>query len=118
MNNITSITAKDLKPILYEIKNEVYKVLGSSMEKFILYGSYARGDYNNESDVDIMVLTSLPDLELRNYRNRIVDIEVDVALKYDIDVSIYLKNRNHFYEYSGILPYYKNILNDGVIVDG
>ena len=33
------------------------KILGKRVKKIILYGSYARGDYNNSSDIDILVLT-------------------------------------------------------------
>ncbi len=45
--------------ILMEFTKEVCKLLGSSLSKVILYGSYARGDYNSCSDMDIMVLTNL-----------------------------------------------------------
>ena len=33
------------------------KILGKRLKKIILYGSYARGDYNSSSDIDILVLT-------------------------------------------------------------
>ena len=36
---------------------ESKKILGKRIKKIILYGSYARGDYNNSSDIDILVLT-------------------------------------------------------------
>ena len=35
---------------------EVNSILGNRIKRIILYGSYARGDYNNNSDVDIMIL--------------------------------------------------------------
>ncbi len=38
---------------------ETRKVLGNSIKKIILYGSYARGDYNKNSDIDIMLLIDL-----------------------------------------------------------
>ena len=34
--------------------------LGDKLDKVILYGSYARGDYDDESDIDIMVLADIP----------------------------------------------------------
>ena len=37
----------------------------------ILYGSYARGDYGDNSDMDIMVLTELTD-------DRIIQIEDEI----------------------------------------
>ena len=41
------------------------------IKKIILYGSYARGDYKENSDVDIMVLTSLTDVEIEMIENDI-----------------------------------------------
>lgn len=36
---------------------------GDRLSKIILYGSYARGDFNEESDIDLMVV--LKDKEVR-----------------------------------------------------
>ena len=36
---------------------ESKKILGKRIKKIILYGSYARGDYNNSSDIEIFLLT-------------------------------------------------------------
>ena len=33
--------------------------LGDKLNKVILYGSYARGDYDDESDIDIMILADI-----------------------------------------------------------
>ena len=45
--------------IINEFIAEVNKALGNRVKKIILYGSYARGDFNKSSDVDIMILTDL-----------------------------------------------------------
>ena len=50
-------------------------LLGERLKKIILYGSYARGDYNSSSDIDIMILT---DDEIEIYRNKISDIAYDL----------------------------------------
>ena len=57
--------------IYNEINNFVIKakkLLGDRLKKIILYGSYARGDYNTNSDIDIMLLTDLSDDEIVKYR--------------------------------------------------
>ena len=43
----------------------------------MLYGSYARGDYTSESDVDIMILLDLSDMEIKNYRHQRSDMTFD-----------------------------------------
>ena len=35
--------------------------MGKDLSKILVYGSYARGDYNETPDIDIMILTSLPE---------------------------------------------------------
>ena len=39
-------------------------MFGDRAKKIILYGSYARGDFNKSSDIDIMILTDLTDDEI------------------------------------------------------
>jgi predicted nucleotidyltransferase len=39
--------------ILNELIERVRPVFGDKLKKVILFGSYARGDYDAESDVDI-----------------------------------------------------------------
>ena len=45
----------------------VKKIYGSHVRQIILYGSYARGDFRPDSDVDIMILVDMSDLELKEY---------------------------------------------------
>lgn len=45
---------------------EVQKIYGEHLSQILLYGSYARGDFRADSDVDIMILLHMSDLELKN----------------------------------------------------
>ena len=47
----------DIKNIIDDFVKNVNAILGNRVKKMILYGSYARGDYNKSSDIDIMILT-------------------------------------------------------------
>jgi predicted nucleotidyltransferase len=107
---------------LEQIKNEVsigiLNALGSRLHKVILYGSYARGDYNDDSDIDIMVLADIDEDKMSNYRNEIDLIANRVSLEYDALVTISLKSRQLFYNRLGILPFYQNVIKDGVELYG
>lgn len=46
-------------------------LLEPDLYTIILYGSYARGDYNNSSDIDIMILVDLPETEIKKIENDI-----------------------------------------------
>ena len=46
----------NIKHIINNFIEELQTILGKRIKKVMLYGSYARGDYNNNSDIDIMIL--------------------------------------------------------------
>lgn len=51
--NSVPVTIKMLLDQYIEILQEIY---GSHLKTVILYGSYARGDYKADSDIDIMMV--------------------------------------------------------------
>ena len=57
--NIMPVTIKMLLDQYTEILRKIY---GSHLKTVILYGSYARGDYKADSDIDIMILLDLSDM--------------------------------------------------------
>ena len=53
-----------IKNIMSEVYEELIKLFGKKIERITLYGSYARGDFNLESDVDIMILLNCEQKEI------------------------------------------------------
>ena len=47
---------KIMQDLIKQYVEEVKKIYGSHVRQIILYGSYARGDFRPDSDVDIMIL--------------------------------------------------------------
>ena len=45
---------KSIENIISEFTKKVKEILGDRVKKIILYGSYARGDYKKNSDIDIV----------------------------------------------------------------
>ena len=107
-------TKAQLEQIKSEISRDIQSALGSNLHKIILYGSYARGDYNKDSDIDIMVLADIEEDKTRIYRAMINDVAHRVSLEYNALVTIFLKDTHTFYRYLEVLPYYQNVLNEGV----
>ena len=103
-----------LNQITNEVTQEVQSILGDKLHKIILYGSYARGDYNSESDVDIMVLADIIDDEKRLFQKAIDKIASNVSLDNDITVSILLRDMSLFNLRTGFVPFYRNVLTEGV----
>ena len=61
----------NIKNIIDEFIENVNKILENRIKRIVLYGSYARGDYNKSSDIDIMILTDLTFEEIEDYRDKI-----------------------------------------------
>lgn len=109
-----------INKILEEFTNKVKLLLGDRIKKIILYGSYARGDYNKNSDIDIMILTDLNFEEIENYRDRISDIAYEIEEEYDFNISLspIVKNIDNYNKRINVVPFYMNIQRDGVILNG
>lgn len=104
--------------ILKQFIEEVSKLLGNRLKKVILYGSYARGDYNKNSDIDIMILTDLNDQELAKYRMKIRDLACDLEAENDIIISPLVRNIEKYNNRIDVVPFYMNIQKEGVILHG
>lgn len=97
---------------------EIKKIYGIHLRKIILYGSYARGDFGPESDVDIMILLDLSDLELKRFSQQLSYMTYDFNLDNDIDIKPIAKSEAHFNKWIANYPFYSNINNEGVILYG
>ena len=105
---------RDLKKTVCMLSEELRAIYGSFITAIILYGSYARGEQTEDSDVDIALLIS-PGSNKKMYDEMIdcvaaKELECGKVLSViDIDLSKY--NR-----WKSILPYYKNIDKEGIIL--
>lgn len=97
---------------------EIQKIYGIHLRQIILYGSYARGDFSPDSDVDIMILLDLSDMEIKNYRHQLSDMTFDFNMDNDLDIKPIAKNEEHFGKWIENYPFYTNISKEGVKLYG
>lgn len=100
--------------ILGDVYGACNPVLDNTIVDAYLYGSYARGDYHEESDIDILLTVNMDPSEIGKFRNRVGSITSDLSLKYDVTVSVTIKPYAQFKEYADVLPFYKNVLGEGI----
>lgn len=97
---------------------EIKKIYGLYLRRVILYGSYARGDFKADSDVDLMILLGLSDLELKSYSQRLSYMTYDFNLDNDVDIKPIAKSEAHFMKWSVNYPFYVNIQKERVVLYG
>lgn len=104
--------------LLEQYVSEVKKIYGSHLQKIILYGSYARGDFGLDSDVDIMILLDMSDLDLKAYSRQLSYMTYDFNMDNDLDIKPIAKNLAHFEKWVENYPFYANVQKEGVVLYG
>ena len=100
--------------ILKKYVEDVHKIYGERLKSVILYGSYARGDFGPNSDIDIMILVDLSDDEIRSKGHTLSDLTFDYNFDNDLEIMPIVKNSDHFNKWIRAYPFYNNIKNEGV----
>ena len=103
-----------ISDIIQDFAENARRLLGNSLDSVILYGSYARGDYSEFSDIDVMLLVSLTEDQIKEISDQISDLAFDYMMKYGADISPVITNTDHFNYWVDNLPYYRNITDEGV----
>lgn len=77
-------TKSELITVLNQVRTASEKLYGNRLEKIILYGSYARGDNTQESDIDIMLLLNGNVFEIKKFRSQTTEMASDISLEREV----------------------------------
>ncbi len=103
---------KKIAKVFPAVKKEMERIFQAKLKKIILFGSYSRGDYDSESDLDVMVL--IDDAAPLDYDDSLLDVEVDLSIEFEIVLSIFVENVAVFEEAKLYKPFLKAIAKEGV----
>ena len=92
------------------------EVYGDKLKEVILYGSCARGDFSEESDVDVMVLLDIKPEEANKERIKMHPAINELDIKYDYEMlfATVVKSYDEFNEWMDVKPFYMNVRREGV----
>ena len=76
------------KRIAVDFKQEMQTLYGSRLERVVLFGSYARNEFRDDSDIDFMVVLRDESISRLDEINRFLNIQSAVSLKHNITVSV------------------------------
>ena len=103
--NITALVTK--------LKSGLTGLYGRRLKAVVLFGSYARGDYNEDSDLDVMIVLD----RYESYWDELVrsaELASELSLEYNVTISRMIMTEEQWKR--GDLPVLRNIRIEGVPV--
>lgn len=89
-------------------------IFKTNISMIILYGSTARNEMTNESDIDIAVIVkNQMDLETKNCFVRWV---ADMDIRYETVFSIIDIQESAMEKWGNVLPFYQNLWKEGIVL--
>ena len=107
----TKPEALDILSAVYQSANQIY---AGRIQDAILYGSYARGDNKETSDIDILLTADLTQEEISAEWKTLAALSGRLGLENDTVVSIQVVPLAQFRRYADFLPFYQNVLREGI----
>ena len=101
------------RPILEELRSELQRLYKGKFDRLILYGSHARGDANENSDIDVMAVIEGVESPMKEL-GKLSKIISRLSLKYDTLISLYPISPDDFERRTS--PLLLNIKKEGIPV--
>ena len=88
------------------------KIFGNNISMIILYGSVARNEYTDESDIDIAIILKN---EIDNKtKEQFINWSADMDIRYDRVFSIIDIKESNIQKWGDSLPFYRNVKKEGL----
>jgi predicted nucleotidyltransferase len=102
-----------INQLLKEFRTGIEKLYGQRLKNIVLYGSWARGEATEDSDIDLVIVLK-GDVQPGSEIDRMIDIITDINLKYGVLISVYpVAERDYLTLKSPLLM---NARKEGVLV--
>ena len=103
----------EIQRILQETEEQLQKIYSNHLQELILFGSYARGDFHDDSDIDLLLLLDQMD-DLASEQAKYFPVISQLSLKYDTVISVIPYAIHEFR--SKKTPFILNVSQEGISV--
>jgi len=106
-------TTTEIKELVLKIKKFLLDLYGTGIKQVILYGSYARGDADEDSDIDLLVVVG-EEISPSEVEESLNDLLFDILIERGELVSVMAIPEGTFRSYNS--PLFLNVRREGVSV--
>ena len=94
--------------------NQLRQLFDESLVKVILFGSYVRGDYNEDSDLDIMVSVRVLPEQISEYADKVYDFTYDFEQEHDMEINPCIQNIDTYNYWKKVYPFFMDIQKEEI----
>ena len=116
-NELPILTKPELDNLLHSFVIKLKELLGTHLNDVILYGSYARNEAEEGSDIDVMILVDMPENEIPKIKDQIYGYASEILYERSILVSIIIHNKEIFNKRSSFIPFFRNVIQEGIKIN-
>lgn len=105
---------KQIEKAVQALKQRLVHRFGNDVELRI-FGSAARGDYHEHSDIDILAVLPVP--VDNTIEEQVFDMAYDIELEYGLVIGTIVYSRDFWYsDRAAAMPLFRNIQREGLFV--
>lgn len=106
----------NMEKLLQSYRKTIERETGQDIKEMILYGSYARGDFRKDSDIDIMILADTDETGLKQLESKVMDITYDFNWDHGTEIMPAVQDIKHFNYWKKAYLFYRNVEEEGVLI--
>lgn len=103
----------EIEPILKEFRTGVEVLYNKRLKGIILYGSWARDEATDDSDIDLLIVLA-GEVDPCEEIDRMADIFTDLNLEHNVLIAVYPVSENDFNKVDS--PLLINVREEGITV--
>ena len=100
--------------MIHDLIYGIREIFAQNISQIILYGSVARNEETAESDIDIAII--IDGVQVSVIRERFIEWNSEMDMKYNRVFSIVDIEKSQMDKWGNVLPFYKNIKEEGVVL--
>lgn len=104
----------EVRTIIAQLREKLANIFPQEQFDIILFGSYARHDADDESDIDVMFLVNSSRQTIQEKYWQIGEAAAEVLMDFGIVVSPIVENRAYYHANADLLPFFRNVQREGV----